>query len=372
MHRRVLLPGISAVLIAKDEEKLIGRCLRSLRHVDQVVVHDTGSSDRTAAIAEEAGALVVRSAPASPFHFGEARQRALAKARHAWTLSIDADEVLREGPLRELRRAVAADHPSIAGYEVGFHMRVNAKDPGFRMYLLRFFRTSRLAWRYRVHEQPVLIDPDDRIGRLEKPTVLEHLPSTDRTSRAGQNFELLRLAVAESPEYTRLFRYLADELMTRTRWDEAVPHWERYIAETQEPEIERAHAILELGRCHRSAGRISVALKCFEEAWEACPSRREPLYARAEIFMERRLWDDAIRDLGRVLAVPASSKPDFHLNWGSVWGTIPSKALAYCESQRAQAAKEATHDAGSDHQVPGAGSGAAAVPPPAGPAPLGA
>ena len=87
--------GVSAVLITRNEAPLIRRCLESLGGLDQVVVYDTGSSDLTPDIARSMGADVHVGVPEIPFHFGNARNAALALARHDWVLSIDADEVLR-------------------------------------------------------------------------------------------------------------------------------------------------------------------------------------------------------------------------------------------------------------------------------------
>ena len=63
---------ISAVLIVKNEQKVIKRCLKSVKDCDEIVVLDTGSTDRTVAIAQEMGAKVKVSEPIVPFHFANA------------------------------------------------------------------------------------------------------------------------------------------------------------------------------------------------------------------------------------------------------------------------------------------------------------
>src|SRR5918998_4174286 len=84
---------ISATIITLDEQRNIARAIESLRCCDEIVVVDSGSTDRTAEIAERLGARVIE----SPWP-GYARQKNLA-AEHAsndWILSIDADEALSE------------------------------------------------------------------------------------------------------------------------------------------------------------------------------------------------------------------------------------------------------------------------------------
>lgn len=90
-------------MIVKNEEWILGRTLPNLvKHLDEVIVVDTGSTDRTVAIAEELGAKV--------FHFSwindfsAARNESLKHATGDWILIIDADEYLKEEDLIALRR----------------------------------------------------------------------------------------------------------------------------------------------------------------------------------------------------------------------------------------------------------------------------
>lgn len=93
--------ALSVGLIAKNAEHDLGRCLESVWSIaDEIVVGDTGSTDRTVAIAREFGATVlhlpdVRTLPGG---FAEARNRVLGACRGDWFLWIDADEVLDGGP----------------------------------------------------------------------------------------------------------------------------------------------------------------------------------------------------------------------------------------------------------------------------------
>jgi glycosyltransferase involved in cell wall biosynthesis len=85
---------LSAVIIARNEERNIGRCLESLRGVaDDVVVVDSGSTDRTEEICRAHGARTLRhewSGYSAQKNFGN------AQAQSDWILSLDADEALSE------------------------------------------------------------------------------------------------------------------------------------------------------------------------------------------------------------------------------------------------------------------------------------
>jgi glycosyltransferase involved in cell wall biosynthesis len=84
---------ISATIITQDEERNIARAIESLRCCDEIVVVDSGSTDRTVEIAQNFGARVVE----CPWR-GYAKQKNFAseQAAHDWILSIDADESLSE------------------------------------------------------------------------------------------------------------------------------------------------------------------------------------------------------------------------------------------------------------------------------------
>jgi glycosyltransferase involved in cell wall biosynthesis len=84
---------ISATLITENEERNIARAIESLRCCDEIVVVDSGSTDRTIEIAGKLGARVVE----SPWR-GYAKQKNYAseQAANDWVLSIDADESLSE------------------------------------------------------------------------------------------------------------------------------------------------------------------------------------------------------------------------------------------------------------------------------------
>ena len=112
---RTSMPAISAILITYNEEADLPQALESLRGVaDEIVVVDSGSTDRTQEIARDLGARVV----VRPFtNYGEQKNFAAAQAAHEWLLSLDADERLNE----ELRASLAAwkrSEPQYRAYRI--------------------------------------------------------------------------------------------------------------------------------------------------------------------------------------------------------------------------------------------------------------
>lgn len=104
---------VSLCMIAKNEEKNIGRCLQSVVGVvDEMIVIDTGSCDKTCQIAQTFGARV------QSFiwndNFSDARNASLELAAGEWILFLDADEELTKESGAVLRRAV--ENQEIEGY----------------------------------------------------------------------------------------------------------------------------------------------------------------------------------------------------------------------------------------------------------------
>ena len=99
---------VTALVLTKDEEPNIARCLASLAWCDQILVIDSGSSDGTVPLASAAGAEVVE----QPW-LGFAGQREFAlrhpAVRNDWVYFVDADEWVSAALAREVGDAVAQD-----------------------------------------------------------------------------------------------------------------------------------------------------------------------------------------------------------------------------------------------------------------------
>ena len=93
---------ISAYILAYNEAEKIADAVSSVLWADEIVVADSGSTDRTAEIAQSLGARVVQ----IPFDgFGDLRNRAIAECRHDWIFSLDSDERCT----REVRDEILVD-----------------------------------------------------------------------------------------------------------------------------------------------------------------------------------------------------------------------------------------------------------------------
>jgi glycosyltransferase involved in cell wall biosynthesis len=98
-------PMLSALVVARNEERQLAACLESLRFADEIVVLLDRTNDRSAEISEEFGARVVQGA--WPLE-GERRTAGVAACRGDWIIEIDADERATPGLAAEVRRVIAA------------------------------------------------------------------------------------------------------------------------------------------------------------------------------------------------------------------------------------------------------------------------
>jgi len=103
---------LSAVIITRNEESNIKRCLESVRFADEIIVVDNNSSDKTVPIAESLGAKVYTTTWKG---FGAAKQEGVNYASGEWILSIDADEEIPEMLAKEIQAKLASTN-GCAGY----------------------------------------------------------------------------------------------------------------------------------------------------------------------------------------------------------------------------------------------------------------
>lgn len=166
---------MAAVVLTRNEERNIRDCLETLRWVDDLVVLDSGSTDRTLELAESAGARAVVH-PLSPFDFSVQRNYALQHCGISaeWVLFIDADERVPSS----LHDAIAATLDSAPPDLVAF--RLAPKFMFMGKWLRRVCRYpvwhDRLVRREQVRyvgvgPPDVLDAPENAIGYIHEPYI---------------------------------------------------------------------------------------------------------------------------------------------------------------------------------------------------------
>ena len=144
---------LTVIVLARNEEANIVPCLKSASFADELIVVDSGSSDNTIKLAQQAGAKVFRHAMN---HEGFAGQRnfALTKATTDWIMYLDADERILPATAAEISTVINND--TLAAYRVkrmnvvfGQLMKHGGHKPD---YVLRLFPVNKVKWSGVVHE----------------------------------------------------------------------------------------------------------------------------------------------------------------------------------------------------------------------------
>lgn len=145
---------LSLVLITKNEEHRLERCLRSVPFAAEVVVLDSGSTDGTVALAKGLGARVFVEDWRG---FGPQRRRAVELASHDWVLCLDGDEALSPELAAEIEARFETLDPA-AGYRsprLSFHLGRWIRHGGWHPdWQLRLFHRAHAGWsEAAVHER---------------------------------------------------------------------------------------------------------------------------------------------------------------------------------------------------------------------------
>jgi glycosyltransferase involved in cell wall biosynthesis len=168
---------ISVIVMTKDEERNIEKCLRSVANFEEVFVVDSGSEDRTCQIAEEMGVEVFQ------FHwdgkYPKKKQWCLENLPFMfdWVLYVDADEEVYPSLSEEMRELMIAG-PKYDGYFVGYDyvFQSSVLKHGHRVYKLVLFNRHRgyfpiqndlevtRMWEVEGHYQPII---EGSVGMLK-------------------------------------------------------------------------------------------------------------------------------------------------------------------------------------------------------------
>lgn len=186
--------NISVCIIAKNEEKNIERCLKSLKpYPFEIIVTDTGSSDRTKEIAYQYTEHVYDFVWCDDF--AAAKNFAISKASHAYVLILDSDEYIESLNVKELSAAITV-HPEDVGRILRINILTREKEIQEKKERInRIFPKDLFHYEGRIHEQVEAFDGKD-YETYSVPLVIGHtgydLPKEQKREKAFRNIALLK------------------------------------------------------------------------------------------------------------------------------------------------------------------------------------
>jgi glycosyltransferase involved in cell wall biosynthesis len=208
---------LTVIIIARNEEEKISKCLQSVNWADEIVLVDSGSKDKTVEIAKGHKALVEE---ISGGNFSSWRNIGARKASHPWLLYIDADETVTESLQEEIKRAVASGEKSAYAIPrkniiLGREMKHGGWWPD---YVVRLIKKDKLnKWRGKLHEQPEI---KGKVGYLKNHLIHEkHDNLFDMLKKTNEwsEVEAQLLFEANHPKmvWWRFFRIMMTEIWLR-------------------------------------------------------------------------------------------------------------------------------------------------------------
>ena len=180
---------ISVTIITLNEEQNIERCLRSVNWADEIVVVDTGSTDRTVEICRKFKCRVLET---EWLGYGKTKRFAVEQAAHDWIFSIDADEEATVQLREEIDKIL--ENPDAAGYRIkrnSFYLGKIIRHAGWdKDYPLRLFNRKHGNFNDKVLHESVQLS--GTVKRIEAPilhytypTIHSHVERMNKYSELG-------------------------------------------------------------------------------------------------------------------------------------------------------------------------------------------
>jgi tetratricopeptide (TPR) repeat protein len=310
--------GVSLCMIVRDEERHLERCLTSAAPiVQEIVVADTGSRDRSREIARGFGARVLEIAWERDF--ARARNASLEAARCPWILVLDADEAIATADHGRFRELIRAQRSAPAGFSIrtrNYTCRMNvlgweanageypAEEAGtgwFPSEKVRLFPNDpRIRFVHAVHEvvEPTLAALGVPVVRCDIPVHHYGKLEEDHAGRKTRIYREIEIGkLRDSGGSPAALRELAVQAAELGRHAEAAGLWRRLLALA--PGAAEAH--VNLGTALFNLGRYDEAARSAAEAVRLAPHLKEARFnlAMAELHLGRAA--EAAGGLARLL-----------------------------------------------------------------------
>lgn len=316
--------SISLCMIVKNEEDVLERCLECVKDiVDEIIIIDTGSTDRTKEIAMSYTDKVYSFEWINDF--AAARNYSFSKATMDFILWLDADDIILvedEEKLRLLKQELTEKVDVVMmKYNVGTDENGNITLSYYRERLVKRFNNYK--WTEPVHEY---IQPSGNI--INSDICITH--KKEHSSLSGRNLIIYENYLSTGKELSiRGLYYYARELYYNGKYKDAIKYFNKFLDTEQGWVEDRVSACFHLSICYSyindSKNRLKALLRSFEFDTP-----------RAEICCQLGYYYLGVQDYKRAifwysLATQLKKTDD---NWGFIlheyWGYIPNIQLCLC------------------------------------------
>ena len=319
--------SVSLCMIVKNEEDVLARCLESAAGlVDEIILVDTGSTDRTREIA----ARFTEQIYDFPWRddFAAARNESFAHASMDYCLWLDADDVLLDADRTAFMRLKETLEPNVsvvmAPYNVGFDESGRVTFSYYRERLIK--NRSGMFWAGAVHEAVTpagtLLYADFAVThRKTRPS------DPDRNLRIYQT----QLAAGVQLEPRQQF-YYGRELYYHSRWSEALAVFEDFLSEGRGWVENNIDACCLCARCQEELDRPDEALAPLLRTFSYDRPRAEACCEIGRWFLQREQYSKAAYWYALALTCPRDDRRGGFVS-PDCYGYLPCIQLCVCHSR---------------------------------------
>lgn len=286
---------ITLAMIVKNEEFFLPQCLESVKGiVDDMVIVDTGSTDKTIEIAESFGARVIQIP--WPNDFAKARNVGLDAVKTPWVLVMDADEELVKEDLPILEKAIQM--PQADAYNIRIVSVMDRAEDISESYVTRLFRSHPgVRFEGSIHEQ-VYYSLERNRQHLESLSVRfihkGYLGSiiTGR-NKIDRNLHLMENHVKNNPDDGYMLWQLAQTYDSIGRHSEAVSSCQRSLKCLGPQSPIRVLVWTTYAKSTAHAGHPKKALGILSQALGIYPTYTDFRYLQGTILLQLGQWQNA-------------------------------------------------------------------------------
>ena len=291
--------------ISKNEEKFVSKWVASMKEADEIYVLDTGSTDQTVSLLEEAG-VHVKVEVIDPWRFDVARNKSLEMVPEDTDICVctDFDEVFDPGWREKIEKAWQED-TTRCQYTYHWSLDQDGK-PVVSFFLNQVHKRFGYRWTHPVHEV-LSYDFGEEVVVSCPDVILRHYPDT--TKSRSSYLPLLELSVKEDPEDDRNMHYLGREYMYYEMWEKSIATLKKHLSlKNAVWKDERAASMRFIARCYKHLGNLEEARRWYSLAFLEAPHLRDALVEKALLEYEEEQYSEVEKLCFRALEIKEHEK----------------------------------------------------------------
>ena len=282
---------ISLCMIVKNEEKTLDRCLYSIHKAcDEIIIVDTGSTDKTKEIAQKYTSKIYDFEWVEDF--SKARNFSFSKATKDYILWLDADDVVSNENLKKIIELKNSKENNVDIFMFKYNIQFDKNNkPIFSYYRERLLkRLNNYIWLDPVHE---CIQISGNIKYLD--IAVEHRKELNK-AYSNRNLKIYEKLIDKGVELSaRQQFYYARELFYNNKIKKAITNFNKFLKNDDAWQENKISASLDLANCYISLKYYDKAIDCLLNTFKFASIRAEIVCALAKVMQNLNKYNEAIQ-----------------------------------------------------------------------------